>query len=291
MKKYAALCAVIVSLVLIGIKSIAWHLSHSVSLLSSLVDSVVDSLASAINLIAIHHATKPADKEHRFGHGKIEALSALGQSLFIAFSGIFVFWEASQKLIQPHPIENSKFVIIATLISILLTLGLVFFQRYVINRTDSVAIKADYIHYKSDLLINLGILLIVSLESHLQLTFLDPVFGAAIAFYIMIASYKIAKKSLGILMDRELSSADQKRIKTIILEHPKVSGYHLLRTRSSGTGEFIQCHLEMDGHMTLLEAHDIADEVERAILKHYPSADVILHQDPAHIMEAHREGL
>jgi ferrous-iron efflux pump FieF len=291
LKKFAAFLATGISIVLIAVKAVAWHLSDSVSLLSSLVDSLVDSFASFLNLVAIYHASKPADHEHRFGHGKIEALSALGQSLFILGSSIFIFKEAIERFIHPQPLENSKFVIGATIISIILTVGLVIIQRRVIKKTKSLAIQADHAHYQTDLFINGGILAVIISDYFFHVPLLDPFFGAAIGCYIAYAAYKILKQSMAILMDKELPDADREKIGHIINSHPKVHGYHLLRTRSSGTGEFIQCHLELSGSMTLTEAHTISHEVEQKIRHAFPKADIILHQDPSHLKESHRDSL
>lgn len=291
LKKFAAFFATGISLVLIAIKTIAWHLSDSISLLSSLVDSLVDSFASFLNLIAIYHASKPADHEHRFGHGKIEALSALGQSLFILGSSLFIFKEATDRFMHPQPLENSKFIIGATIISIILTMILVLIQKHVIKKTKSLAIQADHAHYQTDLFINGGILAVIISDYFFHIPLLDPFFGATIAFYIAYAAYKILKQSMAILMDKELSEEDRGKIGALILSHPKVHGYHLLRTRSSGTGEFIQCHLELSGSMSLTDAHIISHEVEQKIRQTFPKADIILHQDPAHLKEPHRNDL
>ena len=291
LKRFVAIFAIIISLILIAVKGLAWHASDSVSLLSSLVDSVIDFFASFLNLIAIYHALKPADVDHRFGHEKIEALAALGQSVFIFGSAFMIFKEALDHFSNPQPIINSTLTITATLISIVLTIVLLNVQKYVIRKTNSLAIQADYAHYKSDLLINIGVLFVISGGHHFQSTLIDPIFGALVALYILASSYPILVSALGILMDKELSNEKRVRIETIIMSHPMISGYHLLRTRSSGTREFIQCHLELPGHITLLEAHHVSQEVESTIRKEFPKADIILHQDPAHIMEDHRSSL
>jgi len=291
LKRFAAIFAIIISLILIAVKGLAWHASDSVSLLSSLVDSVIDFFASFLNLIAIYHALKPADVDHRFGYEKIEALAALGQSVFIFGSAFMIFKEALDHFSNPQPIINSTLTITATLISIVLTIVLLNVQKYVIRKTNSLAIQADYAHYKSDLLINIGVLFVISGGHHFQSTLIDPIFGTLVALYILASSYPILVSALGILMDKELSNEKRVRIETIIMSHPMISGYHLLRTRSSGTREFIQCHLELPGHITLLEAHHVSQEVESTIRKEFPKADIILHQDPAHIMEDHRSSL
>ena len=287
-KQVAALAAVMISILLIGIKAVAWHSSRSITLLSSLTDSVIDSMASLVNLIAIYHSLKPADREYRFGYGKIEALAALGQSIFIFGSALFILKEATDRFWAPVDIQHMDMVLLSTLPSIALTLILIAIQRKAITETNSLAIRADHTHYQSDLFMNVGILVVLGVGNYFHVPLLDPLFGAAIAFYIMIAAWKILKDSLKVLMDQELPLNQRQAIIEIMLEHPKVSGYHLLRTRTSGAGEFIQAHLEMDGSLSLIEAHDIAHEVEHNIRKAYPRADIILHQDPSHLDEDHR---
>ncbi len=291
LKKFAVIAALVISLILIMVKAFAWHVSDSVSLLSSLVDSSVDFLASFLNFLAIYHALKPASHHYRFGHGKVEAIAAMGQSIFIFASACFILKEAIHHFLHPHPIEGTRIIIHATLISLVLTIFLLLIQKHVIRKTRSLAIQADCTHYQSDLLINIGVLFVIGSGQYFDSTWLDPLFGAFVALYILLSSYKILKKSWEILMDRELSDHDRQKISSIITAHPMVSGYHLLRTRSSGSGEFIQCHLEMPGDITLLEAYNASQEVEKEIRKVYPKADIILHQDPAQIMEDHRHDL
>ncbi len=273
------------------VKSFAWHSSGSVSLLSSLVDSVVDFGGSFLSLFAIYHSLKPADRHYRFGHGKIEALAALAQSLLIFASSFMIFKEAMNRFSNPEPIEEIGVAMGATIISLVLTTVLLGVQKYVIRKTASLAIEADCAHYQSDFLINIGVLLVVGCSYYFDSTALDPVFGGLVAIYIVTFSYKILRRSWEILMDKELPDDDRQRIEDIIMSHPMVSGYHLLRTRSSGVGEFIQCHLEMPGDITLLEAYSASQDIEKNIRANYPNADIILNQDPAQILEEHRSGL
>ena len=291
LKKLVIVCAIAVSFFLVLGKGIAWYYSDSVSLLSSLIDSLIDSFSSSLNLIAIYHAVKPADDKHRFGYGKAEALAAFVQSLFVLGSASFIFKGAGEKLIHPQPIEHSELVISVTIFSILLTAVLLVVQKWVMKRTRSLAVHADHVHYQTDFLINGGVLLTTVGQQYFEINFLDPFFGLIVGIYIVRVSYDILKKSLGILMDRELPEEDRSKIATLILAHKEVQGFHLLRTRSSGNGEFIQCHLELPEGMTLLQAHKVSRELEASIHAVYPQAEVILHQDPAHIDEAHRLGV
>lgn len=261
-------------------KGLAWLVTDSVSLLSTLVDSLLDAAASIINLLAIRHAMAPADREHRFGHGKAEPLAALGQAAFIAGSAVFLVIEASQRLVSPRPVEQVGIGIAVMAASIVLTLALVLFQRFVITRTRSVAIRADSLHYVGDLLINGTVLAALAVGPFIDMPRLDPILAIAIAFVILRSAFNIGRMSLDMLMDHELPDEDRKRIAEIAREHPDVESLHDLRTRAAGPMSFIQLHLEMNGQMQLWRAHEIADEVERRLLEAFPNAEVIIHQDP-----------
>tara|TARA_B100000686_G_C16741721_1_gene946985 strand:+ start:427 stop:1326 length:900 start_codon:yes stop_codon:yes gene_type:complete len=274
-------CAsVVVASTLVSLKFLAWLLSDSVAILSSLIDSGLDTLASVVTLIAVSHALLPADREHRFGHGKAEAIAALGQSAFIAGSALFLIFESGNRLMRPQPIDYGHLAISVMALSILLTLGLVCFQNYVVARTKSVAIGADSAHYKADLLVNLGIIASLILTTHLNTPIADPLIAFAVALYILHTARKIGITALDALMDRELSEHDRERIAKIVQTHAEVRGLHDLRTRTAGTQAFIQLHLELPGDMTLDNAHTISDQVEEQLLREFPGAEVIIHQDP-----------
>ncbi|MBF0306244.1 MAG: cation diffusion facilitator family transporter [Alphaproteobacteria bacterium] len=274
---------------LIVIKLVAWGATGSMAVLSTLIDSVLDAAASVVNLLAVRHALQPADREHRFGHGKAEPLAGLGQAAFIAGSGLFLVIEATQRIAHPEPIERGWLGIGVMIVSIILTMLLVRFQRQVVARTDSVAIGADSLHYAGDVLINLSVIVSLGLAMTLGWHFADPIFAVAIAAYLVWNAWAIAQDSLNLLMDREFSDEDRKRIEAVCLAHPKVRSIHDLRTRSSGQQRFIQLHLELDAEISLRDAHDISDEVERDIREAFPHAEVIIHEDPAGLREGHRE--
>ena len=281
---YAALA---VAGLLIVIKTYAWLLSDSVAMLSSLVDSILDALASVINFVAVRHALTPADREHRFGHGKAEALAGLGQAAFIGGSAVFLLFQAGHRLIRPQPVDNGALAITVLVLSIMLTLALVIFQRYVVRQTGSLAISADQLHYKTDLLVNLGIIAGLAAVMGLGWHFVDPLVAAVVAGYILWSAFSIVRDSFDHLMDREFSDAERERVAAIAKTHAEVRDVHDLRTRSSGVQQFIQLHLELDGDLTLIQAHDIADEVEILIADAFPGAEVIIHQDPAGLDEDH----
>ncbi|MBT5433089.1 MAG: cation diffusion facilitator family transporter [Alphaproteobacteria bacterium] len=285
--RIATIASVCVALILIIAKIGAAMMTGSVSLLSSLVDSLLDAFTSLINLLAVRHALQPADAEHRFGHGKAEPLAGLVQAAFIAGSGVFIVFEAIRRLNTGHEIDNGEIGIGVMLFSLLLTLGLVLFQNLVVKRTQSTAISADALHYRMDIMLNVGVIIALVGASQFGLWWLDGVVAIAIAFYIAFSSWSVAMRSFDLLMDREFPKDERDRIKTIVWSHPDTRGLHDLRTRSSGIQPFIQLHLELEPDLSLLQAHDIADEVELLIMNDFPGAEVIIHQDPVGHEEPH----
>jgi ferrous-iron efflux pump FieF len=246
---------------------------------------LLDAAASLVNLIAVRHALSPADREHRFGHGKAEPLAVLGQSAFITGSAMLLFAEAVRRLIWPVPVDNPPAGIAVMLFSIAATIGLVLYQRHVVQRTGSIAISADELHYRSDLVLNLSVIAALILGSAFDSPLLDPLFGAAIGVWIVYSAVRLARLSLFQLMDHELPDDEREKIREIAQSHPDVVAAHDLRTRAAGPTAFIQIHIEMDGAISLLRAHEISDEVEVMLRAAYPHAEVIIHQDPAGIEE------
>lgn len=284
--RVAAIASVSVALVLIATKFAAWVLTDSVSLLSTLIDSFLDAAASILNLIAVHHALQPADREHRFGHGKAEPLASLAQSAFICGSAVFLLIEAGQRIAHPRDIANTDIGYAVMVFSIVLTVILVGFQRYVVKKSGSIAINADSLHYQTDVLINLGVMVSLFLSSSLGWLYADPLIAALIAVYIVKGAWGIGNSALAILMDRELEDDERQKIRDIVMAHSEVKGLHDLRTRSSGINSFIQFHLELDGEMKLRDAHEISEQVELELMDAFPNAEVIIHEDPEGVEEA-----
>ena len=284
--RWATYASVAVAIVLIIIKTMAYLLTGSVAILSSLIDSFLDFLASGINLFAVRHSLVPADHDHRYGHGKAEAIAGLAQSAFIVGSALFLIFEAINRFSHQQVLENGMVGIGVMLITIALTGLLVKFQRYVVKKTGSIAITADSLHYAGDLLLNLSVIVALILSIYLDWQIADPIFALMIAIYILRSAWVIGKQSLAQLMDQELPDEVREEIKAIALKHPEVLNLHELRTRSSGRQYFFQLHLEMDGELKLKEAHQIANEVEIEICKAFPNAEVIIHED----MEGLHEG-
>lgn len=285
--RLATYASVSVALCLIAIKTGAWLITDSVALLSSLIDSLLDVFASVVTLVAVRHAQVPADREHRFGHGKAEAIAALAQSAFVIGSAVLLLFEVGGRLLHPRTIERPEVGIVVILVSIGLTLSLVIFQRWVVSRTGSIAITADSLHYRGDLLMNAAVIAALVLSAWGGWALADPVFGALIAGYLAFNAWRIIRKALDMLMDRELPESDRVRIYDIASSHADTHRAHDLKTRRSGNTVFIQFHLEMDQDMPLIRAHKIADEVEAMIRKDFPDSEIIIHQDPEGIEEDH----
>ncbi|MGB5094127.1 MAG: cation diffusion facilitator family transporter [Parvibaculum sp.] len=284
----ATYAAVAVAVALIACKTAAFWLTGSVAMLGTLFDSLLDGSASLLNLVAVSHALTPADDEHRFGHGKAEALAGLGQSIFIFGSAGYISFEAIMRMIHPEPVANSAIGIAVTVFAILLTLALVAFQRRVVAQTNSLAIEADSIHYRGDLFMNLSVIFALALSGLFGIYWADPIFGLAIAAMIAWSAARIAMNAYKQLMDHELSDAEREQIKTIALSHTDVINIHDLRTRAAGVNTFIQFHLELDPEISLMTAHRISDAVEAGLMQAFPGAEVIIHQDPAGIEELSR---
>jgi len=279
---YASLA---VAAMLIAAKFLAWTATGSVALLSSLVDSMVDAAASAVTFFAVRHAATPADREHRFGHGKAEPLAALGQAAFLTGSAMLLLAEAVRRLITPEPVENLPAGIAVMLLSMVLTAALVTFQRHVVRRTGSLAINADELHYRGDILMNLSVIATLAIAGFWSVPLIDALFGAGVAGWVIWSAVRIARLSMTQLMDRELPDHERARVRALAESHPEVSAVHDIRTRVAGPTAFIQLHLEMDPAISLLHAHEISDEVESSLRRAFPHAQIIIHEDPAGIEE------
>jgi ferrous-iron efflux pump FieF len=291
MKRRATWAAVGVAGILVLLKAGAWAWTGSVSLLASLIDSGLDILASTLNLFAVRHALEPADREHRFGHGKAEALAGLGQAMFIGGSGFFLAFEALSRLIRPEPVESGWIGIGVMLISLVLTLGLVWYQQQVLAKTHSVAIAADRFHYVTDIASNLAVLSALILVTASGWQIADPLMGLAIAAFILWGAFQIIRGAYDELMDREMSDAERAQIKALVRGHPGVLSLHDLKTRRAGHKVFVQLHLDLPPDMTLREAHVISDRVEQNIMTAFPGAEVIIHQDPEGVEEPRQDHL
>tara|TARA_Y100000758_G_C16022064_1_gene411515 strand:+ start:254 stop:1135 length:882 start_codon:yes stop_codon:yes gene_type:complete len=278
--RLATRASVAVALLLIGLKTLVWLQTGAVSLLAGLIDSLMDGAASLINLIAVAYALKPADREHRFGHGKAEALAGLAQSAFITGSALLVLLQGIDRLLHPAPVDDAWSGIAVMLFSIAATLGLLAVQRHVIRQTQSTAVGADALHYRSDLLLNLSIIAALVL-AHLGIQRADALFGVGVALFIGYGAVRIGIDAVQILMDHELPDEVRSEALELARNVPDVVGVHDLRTRQSGQHWFMQLHLELPASLTLAQAHERGEQVRLAISARFPQADVLVHKDPA----------
>ena len=277
--RFASSAAVIAALTMIIIKADAWSSTDSASVLASLADSIFDVSASIINFFVVRYALIPADDDHRFGHGKAESLAGLIQAAFLTGSAILLVIHSLGRLNRPIEVQN-----------IAITLVLVIIQTLALKRAKSIAIKADSLHYKGDLLMNLGVIaaLYLTQAGYLQV---DAWIAILIACYLIYGAYEVGYESVQSLMDRELSSDEQSLISKTTMSVDQVLGLHDIRTRRSGGTVFIQLHLELDDHLNLLTAHKISDKVEHALLIEFPNADVLIHLDPVSVVTKHKENI
>ncbi|MDE0130246.1 MAG: cation diffusion facilitator family transporter [Gammaproteobacteria bacterium] len=278
--RLATYASVSTAAILVVIKAWAWQATDSVSLLSSLVDSTLDVLGSLITFFAVTVSLKPADKEHRFGHGKAEGLAALAQSLIIAASAVFVLKESVERILAPAAVENAQTGIAVMGVSVAMTLLLLGIQRYVRLVTGSAAIEADAMHYRTDLVINLGVAAAIAVAAWPGGWLADPLVAAAVIAYLLFGVWKIAKHALDILMDREIPDKDRETIIRLAESHPAVHDIHDLKTRHGGSNYIVQFHVLLDAGLNLAEAHEILDDVETRIRTEFPGCELLLHPDP-----------
>ena len=277
--RLATRAALATALLLALAKAVAWWLSGSVSLLAGLTDSLLDGAASLLNLIAVHYALRPADEDHRYGHGKAEALAGLAQALFVGASAVLVAVQAIERLQHPQPLGAQTLGIAVMLLSLAMTVALLLFQRHVVRVTGSTAVRADSLHYRSDLLLNSGILLALVLAGF-GWQRLDPLFGLGIAAYILWSAVSIVREAVAVLMDEELAPELSERMHLLASGVPGVLSTSDLRTRISGTHWFVQLHVELPGDLSLQQSHSLCKQVEDAIRSEFPRAQVLASATP-----------
>ena len=286
LRRFAAGASLTLAALLAVLKLAAALATGSLAVLSSLIDSLADIVASAITFVSVQISQQPPDRGHRFGHGKAESLSALVQAALVAGSAVFVLIDAVRRLGDPRPIGATWLGVLVMTFAIVATLLLVWFQRHVVRETGSQAINADSVHYRADLLTNLSIIASLLLTQRLGWLWLDPLIGGVIALYLGWHAYGIGGDAVRVLMDHELPAETRQRIKDIVLAHAEVQGLHDLRTRESGSTQFIELHVEIDGAMTVSSAHEVTDAIEAELFAAFPAAEVILHQEPAGLDDA-----
>lgn len=277
--KTAPLLSILVATIISAMKLYSWHYTDSASIMASLMDSLLDLSTSVINYFALRAALMPPDHNHRFGHNKIEDLAVFGQSIGFFASGIFTFYNSVQHILYPKPLEHIGVGIYVMVLSSILTIFLLMYQSYVIRRTKSSIVEVDRLHYTMDLMTNL--MVIFSLYFSAKYGAIDSLLGILIAFYIIYSSYGLFVRATKNLIDEEMNDEERDKIIAIIGNHKEVLGVHELKTRCGGSKLFIQFHLELDGKLSLFEAHNISDRIMTNILDSFPGAEITIHQDPA----------
>ncbi|MBR5154794.1 MAG: cation diffusion facilitator family transporter [Alphaproteobacteria bacterium] len=285
LKTYASYASVFVAVMLAFIKFIAFIKTDSLAIFSSFIDSITDLFASIISGIAVYYAMKPATNNHRYGFGKSEALSALMQAMFVGASGLFVVFDGINRLFNPVSIMKTDIGIVIMVFSIFATLFLVMFQTYVAKKTNSLAIISDRAHYIVDFLTNISVILSLVLVKIFGFVYFDVIAALFISLYLLYSAYGLAKESIEQITDKELSDEIRQNIIGLVEKCEDVKGMHDLRTRSVGDIFYIELHLEIEGSISLVKAHEITDNVETLLLSHYPHSQILIHQDPSGIKE------
>jgi ferrous-iron efflux pump FieF len=285
----AASASIAMAVLLIGLKSWAAYDTSSMAMLGSLADSSLDLVASLVVLLGVRVAAQPADRDHRFGHGKAEALAALVQVIIISISALFIGFRSIQRLVAGAETSDAELGIGVSLVAILFTLALIAYQRYVVRRTGSVAIATDRLHYASDLLLNASVIVALALDQYAGIIGADAVFGLLIALWLAFGAWKSSSHALDQLMDREWPDEQRERFLAAARQYPELEGLHDLRTRTSGTHNFVQFHVWVPPDWTVREAHDRMDRIEQELEKQFPATEILIHLDPQGHTD--REGL
>ena len=278
--KRASYASVTVAFILIIMKTVTFFLTGSVAILSSLFDSFQDIITSIVNVITIRQANEPADDEHRFGHGKAQAIGSLIQAFIIVVASCSLFYESINRFCHPEELHQISLGLWITVIAIILTILLVRYQSFVIQKTGALSIQADRAHYAGDIMMNIGVIVAMLLSYYLNWTKVDSLFGLGVSVYLFVAVYQIVRDSFKMLMDTEMPGDFKKEIRNIARSFPQITVIHDLRTRQSGTRAFVQFCVHLDNSLTLKQAHDITDKIEDRIKERFPDTDVIIHPEP-----------
>jgi ferrous-iron efflux pump FieF len=289
LNRSAALASIAVALMLTVLKSVAAWSTGSTAMLGSLADTVLDLIASLVTLAGVWVAAQPEDAKHRFGHGKAEALAAMFQVTLISISALTLAVRAIEQLLAGARTQAAGEGIAVSVAAMAATLALLVWQRHVIRRTGSLAIGTDHVHYQSDLLLNLAVIVALVLDQHVGIAGADAVLGLIIAAWLAWGAWGASHRALDQLMDKEWPQAKKDRFLEVLATHPELRGVHDLRTRTAGNRDFVQFHVWVDPAMTLGKAHRIMDEIEARLMEEFPDTEVIIHPEPEGLMD--QEGL
>ena len=281
----AVMASIAMALFLVTLKLWASWGTDSVAMLGSLADTVLDLIASLITFLGVRWAAMPADAEHRFGHGKAEALAALVQVILITVSALGIGWRAIDRFSSGERTEGLELGIGVSLVAMAATFVLLAYQRHVIRHTGSLAIQTDHVHYQSDLLLNLSVIAALALDQLGGWRLADPLFGIVIAAWLLYGAWSAASQSVDQLMDREWPESERDAFLAATRDYAELAGLHDLRTRHSGAQRFVQFHVWVPAEWTVRRAHDQMDRVEEQLQQRFPGTEIIIHLDP----EGHRD--
>jgi ferrous-iron efflux pump FieF len=276
----AAMASIVMAMFLIVLKAWAALQTSSMAMLGSLADSTLDLLASMVVLLGVRIAAQPADTDHRFGHGKAEALAALVQVIIITISALFIGYRSVERLMAGAQTQEAELGIGVSLVAILFTIALISYQRYVVRRTGSVAISTDRLHYASDLMLNASVVVALVLDQYAGLAGADAIFGLLIALWLLWGAWRSSSHALDQLMDREWPEDLRANFLSACSEYPELAGLHDLRTRTSGTHHFAQFHVWVPSHWTVAQAHERMDRIEEELQNRFPATEILMHLDP-----------
>ena len=287
LNRSAAIASISMASVLLGLKGWGAYATGSTAMLGSLADTALDLVSSIATLAGVWIAGLPDDDNHRFGHGKAEAISALLQVVLIAVSAVGLMGHAGTELVAGTHTADAGTGVIVSAVAIVGTLGLLAWQRHVIRQTASIAISTDHLHYKADLVMNVAVIAALVLDQLAGWHWADAVFGIAIALWLGWGAWEASTQAVDQLMDHEWPDDMKNRFLEVLARHPEIEGIHDLRTRTAGNRHFVQFHVWMDGRMSVAEAHDVMDEIEAKILSEFPDIEVLIHPDPTgHVDES-----
>jgi len=285
LNRSAAWASIAVALLLVGLKGWAAWSTGSTAMLGSLADTALDLIASVATLIGVWIAAQPEDDDHRFGHGKAEALAAMFQIVLISISALGLAARAVEDLVGGSRTAAAAEGIGVSVVAMVATLGLLAWQRHVIRRTGSLAITTDHVHYQTDVLLNLAVIAALALDQYGGLAGADPLFGLAIAFWLGWGAWRASHRAVDELMDREWPEDKKQHFLEVLARHPELRGVHDLRTRTSGHRDFVQFHVWVDPHMSVRAAHRVMDEVEERLHAEFPGVEIIIHPDPEGLID------
>ncbi|MEJ5977015.1 cation diffusion facilitator family transporter [Novosphingobium sp. PS1R-30] len=285
LNRSAAYASIGVALLLVALKLWAAWSTGSTAMLGSLADTALDLIASLVTLVGVHVAAQPEDDQHRFGHGKAEALAAIFQVTLISISALALAARAIEQVFVGGRTESAEGGIAVSLIALVATLGLLAWQRHVIRRTRSLAIETDHVHYQSDLLLNLAVIAALALDQYVGLAGVDPLFGLLIACWLGWGAWKASQRAIDELMDKEWPAEKKARFVAVAARHPELKGMHDLRTRTSGNRDFVQFHVWVDPKMSIRAAHQVMDEIEARLQAEFPDVEILIHPDPEGLID------